>query len=336
MIRYLLPLVVALAGAPAQTPTPAPDSPRPKIVFDKTVYDFGTVTNGESIQGVFTFRNDGTGVLTIAKPVPQCGCTVANLKTNQLQPGDLGELAFTLTLPKTRQAVHKGITIQSNDPQNPVTNLSIKGEVQPLYELSPLALSLNLGRGESTNLQARVLRTDGQKLELTRLQSTQTWINGTIETPPSANGKDSVIRVQVQAPDRIGFFSERLDGYVGKGEQPAFSINISGRVHGDLVVQPESVYWPLTSLSPSRQQRQVTVHSFVPGKRLELTNLSSSLAGVTLETRPQKDATSIELVARLESVPPNSTNGVIRFHTNVPSQPEVQIPVLLNVSNSGK
>src|SRR6187431_496760 len=70
----------------------------PKIQFDQTVYDFGTTSLVDRVSGTFTFKNVGDGTLKINKPTTSCGCTVAGVKPDVLQPGEKGELAFSLNL----------------------------------------------------------------------------------------------------------------------------------------------------------------------------------------------------------------------------------------------
>jgi hypothetical protein len=45
----------------------APETEKPKIVFDQKDFDFGEVEAGEKIEHVFAFRNEGEGTLTIQK-----------------------------------------------------------------------------------------------------------------------------------------------------------------------------------------------------------------------------------------------------------------------------
>jgi hypothetical protein len=62
----------------------------PKIQFDQTVYDFGKTSQVETVSGVFKFKNIGDGILKLEPPKPSCGCTVAELKPDTLQPGETG------------------------------------------------------------------------------------------------------------------------------------------------------------------------------------------------------------------------------------------------------
>jgi hypothetical protein len=102
------------------------------------------------------------------------------------------------------------------------------------------------------------------------------------------------------------------------------------RLTGDLVLTPESLYWPITDAEkvPSTRRIQVTSSR---AEKLELKNLSSSLGNVTVEAVSKEGAKTLELVAKLVGVPERSTNGVIRFETNVPGQPTVQVPVIISV-----
>jgi hypothetical protein len=109
----LLALVVASAGlGRAAEPAKAP-----KIQFEKTVYDFGATSQVSTVTGVFKYKNIGTAVLKIEPPKPGCGCTLAELKPDTLQPGETGELAFTLHLGQVKALFDKPIAVKSNDPE---------------------------------------------------------------------------------------------------------------------------------------------------------------------------------------------------------------------------
>src|SRR5882724_5930019 len=90
---YRLGLLAALLGGAT-----VPAEGTPKIQFDRTSYDFGVTSLVESVTGTFTFQNAGDGVLELQKPKPSCGCTVTSVKPEKLQPGEKGELVFTIRL----------------------------------------------------------------------------------------------------------------------------------------------------------------------------------------------------------------------------------------------
>src|SRR6185436_9904929 len=121
----------------------------PKIQFEQTVYDFGTTSGVATVSGIFKFKNTGDGILKVEPPKPSCGCTVAELKPDTLQPGETGELAFTLHLGLVKARLDKLIAVKSNDPKAPEVSLAIKADYTPLYDVNPMTLAPNLAFGRS-------------------------------------------------------------------------------------------------------------------------------------------------------------------------------------------
>ena len=65
----------------------------PVVKFDKTIYDFGTVTDGEVIETTFTLTNVGKSALIITDAKVTCGCTVPSWpKNTPIKPGDTAEI----------------------------------------------------------------------------------------------------------------------------------------------------------------------------------------------------------------------------------------------------
>jgi len=222
-----------------------PNSGVPRIKFEQTVYDFGKTSQVEQVTGTFSFSNVGTAPLKVAKPVAQCGCTVASVKPDVLAPGGKGELTFSLHLPRMRAAVQKTITIDCNDPQNPKNVLTIKADYAPLFEVLPAIFNVSLHRGDSTNLMARVVRTDGQPFHLTDLKPSQNWIAATAQPEPGSTNQVLLIHASIRGEGAPRYFAERLDAFIDATNQPAFSIPLLGRLIGDVPVTPGMISLPV-------------------------------------------------------------------------------------------
>jgi hypothetical protein len=220
--------------------------------------------------------------------------------------------------------------VESNDPENPKTILTVKAEYTPLYEVTPFSFYVNLRQGEKTNLAVRVTRTDGKPLQLDKITPTQSWIEAKIKPETSATNSTARIEVTVRPEGAPRYFSDSINAFVQGADRPAFNVPISGRLTGDLVLTPENLYWPITDPEKALGTRRIQVASS-RAERLELKNLSCSLSNVTVEAVSKEDGKSLELVAKLVGVPDRSTSGVIRFETNVPGQPTVQVPVMINL-----
>jgi hypothetical protein len=310
----------------------------PKIQFDKTVYDFGKTSQVERVTGSFTFRNAGDGVLKLEKPTTSCGCTVADVKPDSLQPGEKGELTFTLDMPSVRSLLEKTITVNSNDPQNPKLDLKIKTDYVPLFEFNPRLVRFDIRAGSETNAMLVVKRTDGKKLNVTKIEVSKPWIIAALDT--SVKSDDQTARVSIRAkpdgsPRQI---SEYLRVFVDNSENPAVTFFVNGRVLGDIAVTPEVLFWNITDREALKKpeadalrSRRLVATSTILGQSFELSNPSSSIPELSLKLIPQKKDKTYEIVATLTNVPTETVRGMISLDSNLPSQPRIWLPVTIIV-----
>lgn len=84
------------------------------IEFDKTEYDFGTINEGDVVEGVFKITNAGKVDLIITSAKATCGCTVPTWPKEALKPGDSSELTFTFNSRGRSGKQTKSITLQTN------------------------------------------------------------------------------------------------------------------------------------------------------------------------------------------------------------------------------
>jgi len=104
------------------------DSTGPVIKFDKSVYDFGEVTDGDSVKYSYTFTNVGNKSLKIANAVASCGCTVPDYPKDSIKPGEKGAINIVFNSKNRVGAVDKTVTIMSNT-QPTETQVKLIGKV---------------------------------------------------------------------------------------------------------------------------------------------------------------------------------------------------------------
>ncbi|NEM96273.1 DUF1573 domain-containing protein [Pontibacter burrus] len=112
-----------------QTATPVANTNAPVMTFKETVYDFGTVKQGEVINHTFTFTNTGKEPLIIENASASCGCTVPEWTRTPIAPGKTGEIKveFNSTGKFGQQAPM--VTIRANTEPN-ITQVSLRGTVE--------------------------------------------------------------------------------------------------------------------------------------------------------------------------------------------------------------
>jgi len=84
------------------------------IEFDTKDYDFGTVNEGEVVEGIFKITNKGKTDLIITDASASCGCTVPEWPKDPIKPGDSGELKFSFDSKGRTGKQSKSITLQTN------------------------------------------------------------------------------------------------------------------------------------------------------------------------------------------------------------------------------
>ena len=114
----------------AQSATEAPAATA-AMTFNKTVHDFGTIKEGETVQTTCTFTNTGQADLIIVDARGSCGCTVPNYpKNTPIAPGATGEILVSFDSSNKPNMQQKTVTISANTSSGRET-LRIKAMVSP-------------------------------------------------------------------------------------------------------------------------------------------------------------------------------------------------------------
>lgn len=97
--------------------------------FEKTVYDFGTIKEGEKVQGTFTIQNKGTTPLVVLSADASCGCTVPKYPKEPILPEKSSELTFIFDSKGRLGKQSKTITLKTNTKEGIIT-LRLTGVVK--------------------------------------------------------------------------------------------------------------------------------------------------------------------------------------------------------------
>ena len=101
----------------------------PIIKFEKDLYDFGVITEGESVQYEFKFKNTGKTPLIISNATATCGCTVPEYPTKPIKPGDEGVIKVVFNSQGKVGIQDKVVSVVSN--ANPyLATVHVVGEVK--------------------------------------------------------------------------------------------------------------------------------------------------------------------------------------------------------------
>lgn len=191
---------------------------KPQLVPTDPALHFGTIAEGDTIDHVFTFTNQGDETLVIDRVRTSCGCTGTLLSQRKIAPGTSGEVKIHFNSNGMQGPVVKWIYLFSNDPDTPKTRLQLSGVIQPEIEVQPRRLRLT-GIKPGEKRQVRIALTNhGQKtlflsglmaapaelsatLPESRLEPGDTVsIEGTLEIPPGKQHQNGYITISTSSP----------------------------------------------------------------------------------------------------------------------------------------
>lgn len=109
------------------------DQPQPNIDLPVTAYDFGVIPPGPgNVSQTFYLQNIGTEALEISSVTTSCSCTRANLSSSVIPPGTRANLTaiFDPDYHEIEGPVKRAIWLETNDPDQPVVEVSFAADVQ--------------------------------------------------------------------------------------------------------------------------------------------------------------------------------------------------------------
>ena len=96
--------------------------------FEKEVYDFGEIKDGEIVSYDFKFKNIGNSPLIISSATATCGCTIPEYPKEPVAPGAEGLIRVVFNSAGKAGMQNKIISITANTVPS-LTELNILGNV---------------------------------------------------------------------------------------------------------------------------------------------------------------------------------------------------------------
>ena len=117
----------------ASTPREVPaDQPQPNVDTPQLSYKFGSVSRRPKVQQTFPIQNKGDEPLVVSWVGTSCGCTVGQLSSSVIPPGQRADLTVifdTAFHAETVGPVTRVVWVDSNDPDQPRLEFRIEANV---------------------------------------------------------------------------------------------------------------------------------------------------------------------------------------------------------------
>jgi hypothetical protein len=127
-MKYLLMITLALGFLSCEVNGQPTSFGEADLQVDKEVHDYGQIEQFANGECFFEITNRGDQPLIISKCDKTCGCTIPKCDPTPIPTGETSIITVTYDT-KRIGPFTKSVKVHSNDPDEPVKILKIKGEV---------------------------------------------------------------------------------------------------------------------------------------------------------------------------------------------------------------
>lgn len=224
-------------------------SAQPKLVFDKTEYNFGTFKEAAGVQtATFDFTNKGTTPLVLNAVNASCGCTTPEWTRQPIAPGARGFVKVSYNPAGRPGAFSKSVSVQSNA-ENASVVLIISGKVEErektlaeLYprEIGPLRARINhisfpTIKNNEVRTETLELVNDTDKPVEVGFRQVPGHLKATVEpqTIPARGRGTMTVVYDAEAANTYGFASHRIYLSIDGSSDYKNSVGISATIEED-------------------------------------------------------------------------------------------------------
>src|SRR5213596_2108455 len=110
---------------------------RAELKWEQTAIELHPAANDKQAIGHFKYQNSGKTPVHFKSVHASCGCTTAQTQKDQVPPGDKGEITATFTIGDRTGTQVKTVTVETDDPANPKTVLTLRTIIPQPLEITP-------------------------------------------------------------------------------------------------------------------------------------------------------------------------------------------------------
>lgn len=339
-LTTVISVVVALSGIslfaadakPAQqAPAAAKAAQAPRLTVINPLIDFGTVPKGQKLDAVFEIKNTGTADLHVIGAQPSCGCTIAEYD-KVIKAGATGKVKAVVNTKDFAGPISKSVTLKTNDPDTPTSQLNMHAVVKPYVEAYPAGfVRYNLVQGDVSTQSVTIYSEEEEPFQITEILTPGDHVKATFRKiekaeeraragrPDQAQYKLDITLGGPTAP--IGPLAEKLTIKTNSKHQPEYQISLTGVVRPTYTVSPNVVnFGEVATAEETAATRTVMIKSNIkenPGE-LKVTKVDSSDPKLMVgEFSPTETPGVYQVKVKLaKDAKPGPFNAILTIHTN--------------------
>jgi len=129
---------------------------RAGLKWEKTSIELHPTATDKRAIGHFKYQNTGDKPVKFKSVRTSCGCTVAQTQKEEVPAGEKGEITATFNIGERTGTQVKTVTVETDDPANVTTVLTLKAVIPQQLEITPTFVFW--GQGEAPKPKTIVVR----------------------------------------------------------------------------------------------------------------------------------------------------------------------------------
>src|SRR6516225_10853030 len=110
---------------------------RAELKWEQTSVELHPAPADKQAIGHFKYQNTGKTPIHFKSVHASCGCTTAQTQKDEVPPGEKGEITATFNIGDRTGTQIKTVTVETDEPANPHTVLTLRTIIPQLLEVSP-------------------------------------------------------------------------------------------------------------------------------------------------------------------------------------------------------
>jgi Protein of unknown function (DUF1573) len=129
---------------------------RAELKWEQIAVELHPTPGEKEAVGHFKYQNAGSQPVRFKSVHTSCGCTAAQSQKDEVPPGEKGEITATFKIGDRTGTQVKTVTVQTDDPVNATTVLTLKAVIPQQLEINPTFVFW--GQGEALKPKSIVVR----------------------------------------------------------------------------------------------------------------------------------------------------------------------------------
>jgi hypothetical protein len=319
----------------------------PRLTIIEPVKDYGTIPKGEKLDWSFLVKNTGDSDLQIIAAKPGCGCTVADFD-KVIKPGETGKVTAHVDTTAFAGPIAKTVTLETNDPTTPTSQLTIHAIVKPYVEAFPVGfVRFNLLQGEADSQSLIIYSDEDEPFQVLKVEvpsadpGKDEWVRAAFEkitneadrAPNVGKPGQNQYRVKITVGGndvKVGPIADKIRVVTNSKHQPEYMVSLAGVIRPPYRVEPFAMNFGEVAPTDVAATRMVLLHSnnLKTPESFVVSKAESSTPTVVTSVKPGANKGEYEVTLQIaKDAKPGDIDGSVKIYTNDKVTPVVTVPM---------